>query len=213
GRCLADEREEGMGRVIDGYRRFRADVWPSEHARYQALAALGQAPETMVIACSDSRVDPQTVFNAGPGEFFVVRNVAGLVPAYTPDAGYHGTSAALEYAVRVLRVKRIAVLGHGKCGGIRALVEGAPEEARDFVKPWMKIAEPVLRAIPDHVPVEDIPDWCEYQVVKLSLQNLMTFPWIQEAVAERRLKLQGFRFEIFTGILTMLQDDQFVPVL
>ena len=135
-----------MDRLLAGYRRFRTEVWPAERARYEALAR-GQRPETLVVACSDSRVDPQTVFGAAPGELFVVRNVAGLVPPYHPDAAYHGTSAALEYAVRVLGVARIVVLGHAQCGGVRAMVEGAPEEARDFVEPWMRIAEPVLRRV------------------------------------------------------------------
>lgn len=124
-----------MDRLLEGYRRFRAEVWPAERARYEALARKGQRPETLVIACSDSRVDPQTVFGAAPGDLFVVRNVAGLVPSYHPDAGYHGTSAALEFAVRVLGVARIVVLGHAQCGGIQAMVEGAPKEARISWRP------------------------------------------------------------------------------
>src|SRR4051795_10805685 len=112
-----------MERLLEGYRRFRQDIWPTEHARYEALAKWGQQPETLVIACSDSRVDPQTVFGAVPGEIFVIRNVAALVPTYQPDAGYHGTSAAIEFGVRVLKVARIVVLGHAQCGGVRAIVE------------------------------------------------------------------------------------------
>ena len=102
--------------LLDGYRKFRAETWPAERARYEALSRKGQRPETLVVACSDSRVDPATVFGAVPGELFVVRNVAGLVPPYQPDAAYHGTSAALEFGVRVLGVKRIVVLGHAQCG-------------------------------------------------------------------------------------------------
>src|SRR5688500_9049299 len=117
-----------MDRLLAGYRRFRVEVWPAERARYEALARKGQRPETLVIACLDSRSVPQTVFGAGPGELFVVRNVAGLVPPYRPDAGYHGTSAALEYAVRVLGVAQVVVLGHAQCGGVQAMVEGAPKE-------------------------------------------------------------------------------------
>jgi carbonic anhydrase len=105
-----------MDPLIEGYRRFRAEVWPAERARYEALANWGQNPEAMVVACSDSRVDPQTVFGAAPGELFVVRNVAALVPVYSPDPGHHGTSAALEFGVRVLKVPRLVVLGHGQCG-------------------------------------------------------------------------------------------------
>ena len=105
-----------MDPLIEGYRRFRADVWPAERARYEALARWGQSPEAMVIACSDSRVDPQTIFGAVPGELFVVRNIAAIVPPYSPDASHHGTSAALEFGVRVLKIPRLVVLGHGQCG-------------------------------------------------------------------------------------------------
>jgi carbonic anhydrase len=201
-----------MDRLLAGYRRFRSEVWPAERARYQALARKGQRPETLVIACSDSRVDPQTVFGAGPGELFVVRNVAGLVPPYRPDAGYHGTSAALEYAVRVLGVAQIVVLGHAQCGGVRAMVEGAPEAARDFVEPWMRIALPVLRALPEEVANGDLLQHCESAVVRLSLANLATFPWIAAAVAEGRLALAGFRFDIRTGVLARLEGQDLRPV-
>ncbi|HEY5608696.1 MAG TPA: carbonic anhydrase [Alphaproteobacteria bacterium] len=202
-----------MDRLIEGHRRFRAQTWPSERARYQDLAQKGQRPETLVVACSDSRVDPQTVFGAGPGELFVVRNVAGLVPLYRPDAGYHGTSAALEYGVRVLKVARIVVLGHAQCGGVQAMVEGAPREARDFVKPWMEIAASVLQAVPQHVQSDDRLRRCEMEVVRLSLANLATFPWIAEAVAAGRLTLHGFLFDIRSGVLMQLQGDGFVAVV
>src|SRR5579871_5560423 len=166
-----------MDRLVEGYRRFRAEVWPAQHARYESLSTKGQSPETLVISCSDSRVDPQTVFGAAPGELFVVRNVAGLVPVYQPDANYHGTSAAIEYAVRVLRVARVAVLGHVQCGGVQAMVEGAPAEARDFVEPWMSMASSILDKVQDrHAP--GVLDRCEIEVVRLSLANLMTFPWV-----------------------------------
>jgi carbonic anhydrase len=201
-----------MERLLEGYRRFRSEVWPAERARYEALAMKGQRPETLVIACSDSRVDPQTVFGAGPGELFVVRNVAGLVPPYRPDAGYHGTSAALEYGVRVLGVARIVVLGHAQCGGIKAMVEGAPEEARDFVEPWMTIARPALRALPAQVEGGDLLQHCESAVVRLSLANLATFPWIDAAVAAGRLTLAGFRFDIRTGVLARLEGEGLRPV-
>jgi carbonic anhydrase len=198
--------------LIEGHLRFRANTWPAERDRYVALAQRGQNPETMVIACSDSRVDPQTIFGAGPGELFVVRNVAGLVPTYAPDAGYHGTSAALEFGVRVLKVARIAVLGHALCGGIRAMVEGAPGVARDFVEPWMRIAEPALDAVPRQLSIDDMLHSCELEVVRLSLANLATFPWIADAVSAGTLKLQGFRFDIRSGVLTTLMNDRFVPV-
>ncbi len=198
-----------MQRLLEGYRRFRSDIWPAERARYEALAKWGQQPETLVVACSDSRVDPQTVFGAVPGEMFVVRNVAALVPTYQPDAGYHGTSAALEFGVRVLKVARIVVLGHAQCGGVRAMVEGAPEEARDFVQPWVAMAKPALRDIPAG---GDRLTHVEAAVVRLSLNNLMTFPWIQDGLAAGTLEVHGFRFDIHTGVLARLEKDGLVPV-
>jgi carbonic anhydrase len=201
-----------MDRLIEGYRRFRAATWPAEQARYETLAKQGQRPETLVVSCSDSRVDPQTVFNAGPGELFVVRNVAGLVPPYQPDAGYHGTSAALEFGVRVLKVARIVVLGHAQCGGVQAMVQGAPLEARDFVAPWMEIARPVLACLPVQADAAELLDHCEMEVVRLSLANLLTFPWIAEAAAIGRIELHGYRFDIHTGVLSRLEGEGFVTV-
>ena len=199
-----------MQRLIDGYRRFRTETWPAERARYEALAKWGQSPETLIVACSDSRVDPQTVFGAVPGEMFVVRNVAALVPAYHPDAGYHGTSAALEFGVRVLGVSRIVVLGHALCGGVKAMVEGAPEEARDFVQPWVAMAKPVLESVPEGA---DRLTRAEAAVVRLSLNNLMTFPWIQDAVGAGTLEMDGFRFDIHPGVLDRLVRDGLEPVV
>jgi carbonic anhydrase len=201
-----------MDPLIEGHLRFRAVTWPAERDRYESLAKLGQSPETMVIACSDSRVDPQTVFGAIPGELFVVRNVAGLVPPYTPDSGYHGTSAALEFAVRVLKVARIAVLGHAQCGGVLSMLEGTPGVARDFVEPWMRIAAPALQAVPRQLSRDDRLCACEMEVVRLSLENLLTFPWIREAVEDGALRLQGFRFDIRSGLLTTLVEGRFVQV-
>ena len=199
-----------MEHLLEGYRRFRSDVWPSERARYEALAKSGQRPETLLIACSDARVDPQTVFGAAPGELFVIRNVAALVPAYQPDAGYHGTSAALEFGVRVLKVARIVVLGHAQCGGVRAMVEGAPEEARDFVRQWVEMAKPALRDLPSE---GDVLSQAEAAVVRLSLTNLMSFPWIQDAVAAGTLEVHGFRFDIHTGVLARLDGNGLTPVV
>lgn len=201
-----------MDPLLEGHRRFREETWPSERRRYEKLSERGQRPATMVIACSDSRVDPATVFGAGPGELFVVRNVAGLVPPYSPDHGYHGTSAALEYGVRVLKVSRLVVLGHAQCGGIRAMVEGAPREAQDFVEPWMEMAKPVLESVPEGLEPGDLLPHCEEQVVRLSLRNLMTFPWIRDAVGSGQLALEGFYFGIASGVLARLEGERFVPV-
>ena len=198
--------EGPMDPLLEGYRRFRAEIWPAERARYEALAHWGQSPETMVVACSDSRVDPQTVFGAVPGEMFVLRNIAGLVPPYQPDAGYHGASAAIEFGVRVLKVSRLVVLGHAQCGGVRAMALGAPPEARDFVASWVEIAKPALSD--EAARLEN----AEAAVVRLSLANLMTFPWVAEAVGQGRLALHGFRFDIHTGVLSRVEADGVRPV-
>lgn len=189
-----------MQRLLDGYRRFRATTWPAQQARFEALAG-GQRPQTMVIACSDSRADPQMIFDAAPGELFVVRNVAALAPPYRPDGGLHGVSAALEFGVRVLRVKTIVVMGHARCGGIAALLEGAPETAREFVEPWMRLALPALARAGCSADGEATQEACEREVVKVSLENLRTFPWISEPEAAGDLKLVGAHFAIATGVL------------
>lgn len=195
-----------MDELIAGYRRFRAEQWPRLQARYEALAQ-GQAPDTLVVACSDSRSDPGQVFDAAPGELFVVRNVAALVPPYNADGDLHGTSAALEFGVRVLQVKRIVVMGHARCGGVHALLHGAPDLARDFVAPWMDIARPALTRCAAAHPDDDDQAACEQEVVRVSLDNLRSFPWIKQAEAEGRLKLVGARFDVATGVLAVLDDD------
>jgi len=201
-----------MDRLIEGYRRFRTETWPSAHKRYEALSLKGQKPETLIVACSDSRVDPSTVFGAGPGEIFVVRNVGGLVPPYHPDSRAHDSSAALEYGVRVLKVPRIVVLGHAQCGGVRAMVEGAPAEAREFVESWMAIAKRALGPMPPPPATDEILHHYEGEIVKLSVDNLMTYPWIAEAVEAGSLALHGFSFAVATGVLSRLVDGRFVPV-
>ena len=200
-----------MDSLLEGYRRFRAETWPTERARYEALAHWGQSPETMVISCSDSRVDPQTVFGAVPGEMFVLRNIGGLAPPYEPDGGHHGASAAIEFGVRVLKVKRLVVLGHGQCGGVRAMAYGAPPEAPDFVAAWVDIARPALFAAAGADENSRLAA-IEAAVVRLSLANLLTFPWVSEAVAAGRLALYGFRFDIHTGVLLKVEADGERPV-
>jgi carbonic anhydrase len=201
-----------MQRLIEGYRRFRAQQWPERRAVFERLANAGQAPRTMVVACSDSRVDPTMIFNAEPGELFILRNVANLVPPYEPDSAFHATSAALEFAVRVLEVSDLIVMGHAMCGGIRVLLEGAPDPAGDFLLPWMRIAEAAKRRVLARASADPQTE-CEQESVKLSLENLLTFPWIAQRVAEHRLILTGTIFDIRSGVLTMLQPDgAFAPV-
>jgi len=202
-----------MEDLIAGYRRFRAGTWRNEHARFDELTKFGQKPRALVIGCSDSRTDPQMVFNAVPGELFVIRNVANLVPPYGPDDQPHGSSAAIEFAVRVLKVPQIIVMGHAMCGGIAALLNGAPAEVSDFVGQWVRIAEPARRRAMT-APVEQRQDICEHDSVRLSLANLMTFPWIASAVSAGKLKLHGCFFDIRSGILELLgSDGSFHPIV
>lgn len=196
-----------MDDLLAGYRRFRAETWPEARARFEELAAKGQSPRTMVIACSDSRVDPQMIFSAGPGELFVLRNVANLVPPYMPDATFHGTSAAVEFAVRSLKVDRIVVMGHALCGGIRALLRGVPPEAQDFVAGWMTIAQDARAVALRCDSPEEQQEACEHEAVRISLRNLMTFPWVAEAVREGRLRLSGAHFGVATGRLVLVDAD------
>lgn len=179
---------------------------------YEQLAQKGQAPKALVIACIDSRVDPARIFDAAPGEILALRNVANLVPPYQPDSAYHGTSAALEFAVCVLRVPHIVVMGHGLCAGVRALLEGAPIDAPEFVGPWMTIARPALAAAVAAAP-EQRQLVCEQECIKVSLQNLLTFPWIEQRVAAKTLRIHGAWFDIHSGVLQVMQPGgEFQPV-
>ena len=202
-----------MQRLIDGYRRFRAGGWPERRRLFEALADKGQKPRAMVVACADSRVDPGMIFDASPGELFIVRNIAALVPPYEPDSAYHGTSAALEFGVRVLGVRDLVVLGHGLCGGVHGLLYGAPAEAQDFVAPWLGIAAAVRpRALACDSPAAQ--QLCgEHEVIKLALENLRGFPWIAEREAAGRLILHGAHFDVRTGQLSLLRPGgQFATV-
>src|SRR5690349_1327600 len=133
-----------MERLIKGYRAFKAGRWPEERAHYEELAKKGQNPEYLVIACSDSRADPATIFNASPGELFVVRNVAGIVPPFESDSGYHGTSAALAFAVVQLGVGNILVMGHAQCGGVAAAIDNKLVAGVPFIGHWIDLIEPAL---------------------------------------------------------------------
>lgn len=199
-------QDKVLATLFAGYHQFRESIWPERRKLFQALARDGQKPHALVISCSDSRVDPAMVFGAGPGELFIVRNVANLVPPYKPDGDYHGTSAALEFAVRVLQVPHIIVLGHAMCGGVHALLNGFPDAAKDFVAPWMQIARQARTRALACDPV-DPQTACEQETVKLSLDNLMTFPWVAERVAEGSLRLHGGTFDIRSGLLALLAGD------
>lgn len=192
--------------LLDGYRRFRDHSWPEAKAEYEALAK-GQTPHTLIVACSDSRADPALIFDTAPGQLFVVRNVANLVPPYQPDGHLHGVSAALEFGVKVLGVKRIVVMGHAHCGGVAAMRTGAPDSCRDFVAPWVAQGEPVVRRIAETVEPDQVERASEEAIVRLSLDNLRTFPWIAEREAAGELELTGLHFGIADGVLRALTDQ------
>jgi carbonic anhydrase len=195
--------------LLDGYRTFRTQRLPTEQSRYRELAERGQSPEIMVIGCCDSRVSPEVIFDAGPGELFVMRNIANLVPVYQPDANAHGVSAALEFAVSVLRVKHIVVLGHAQCGGIRAFInKSAPLSPGDFIGKWMamfiKPGEVVEQR--DRESLADFTVRIEKAAVFRSLENLMTFPFVRGAVERDDMRLHGAYFGVKEGSLFVLDQ-------
>jgi carbonic anhydrase len=202
-----------MDTLLDGYRRFRRNRWPERRRQFETLADKGQQPRSLVVSCADSRVDPGMIFDAGPGELFIVRNVANLVPPFAPDGAWHGTSAALEFAIRVLEVPEILVMGHALCGGVRALLEGAPAEASDFIAPWMGLAGLARDRALARTDILDRQLCCEQETIRLSLDNLTTFPWIASRVAAGTLRLSGAHFDIRAGQLSVLDDlGRFVTV-
>lgn len=202
-----------IDKLTQGYRRFREDRWPSKRAEYEALAQKGQKPHTLIVACSDSRADPALIFDTAPGELFVVRNVANLVPPYEPDGKLHGVSAALEFGVNVLGVKQIVVMGHAGCGGVNAMLNGTPDNCRDFVLPWVEQAAPYVRRFVEDWPADQTVRVAEEAGVRLSLENLRTFPWIAEKEAAGELKLIGLHFGIADGVLTRAGDaPRFEPL-
>ncbi|MDE8349610.1 MAG: carbonic anhydrase [Acidocella sp.] len=197
-----------MNHLMAGHDRFRNGYWRRYKKRFATLARDGQAPQAMVIACSDSRVSPEVIFDCAPGEIFVVRNVSNLVPPYAPDTGNHGTSAALEFAVTVLKVKTLVVLGHSLCGGIRALMSGPAINNGDFIESWMAIASQARQRVCDSPePGEDFDELChrcEHESIRISLSNLLTFPWIVSRVTAGELTLTGLHFDVQTGKLEII---------
>lgn len=192
--------------LIEGFHRFREQHFTDDDALYRQLVQEGQTPRILVVACCDSRVDPALVLNCAPGDLFVIRNVANLVPpAESYSGGRHGTSAALEYGVRTLGVEHIIVLGHAHCGGIRALMSGRRTDNGDsFINSWMRLAEDA-RIRTEQELADDGPEAraraCERHAILGSLDNLMTFPWIRERVEQGTLALHGWYFDIECGRL------------
>lgn len=193
--------------LLEGYKAFATQRLPTEQSRYRELSVKGQFPEVMVIGCCDSRVSPEVIFDAGPGELFVVRNIANLVPVYQPDGNAHGVSAALEYAVTVLKVKHIVILGHAQCGGIRAFVDKIePLTPGDFIGKWMQMfikpGEVVEQR--DHETMAQFVERIEKAAVFRSLENLMTFPFVRKAVEGGQMQLHGAYFGVAEGSLFVL---------
>jgi len=196
-------------RLTEGYRAFLDDRFQREKDRFEALAEKGQSPEIMLIGCCDSRVSPEVIFDASPGEIFVVRNVANLIPPFETGGDYHGTSAALEFAVQALRVKHIVVMGHARCGGVRAFAdEAAPLSPGDFIGRWMSLIAPAAERIgPRGNDSADYLTRLELATVENSLKNLMTFPCVRILVERGKLQLHGAYFGVATGVL-LVRDPE-----
>jgi len=192
-------------KLLEGFRRFREQHFEHHDSLYQQLVKEGQTPKTLVVACCDSRVDPALVFDCDPGDLFVIRNVANLVPPQEVHSGRHGTTAAIEYGVSTLGVRHIIVLGHAHCGGINALVKtGGVGTPGSYIDDWMCLVESaraeVIAEMPD-ATLDEQERACEKRAILVSLGNLMTFPWIRDRVERGELKLHGWYFDIKHGQL------------
>jgi carbonic anhydrase len=194
--------------LLKGYAAFKSGRFVSEQQRYRALAEKGQKPKTMVVACCDSRAAPETIFDTLPGEIFVVRNVANMVPPYEPDGHYHSTSAALEFAVQSLKVSRILVLGHGRCGGINAALNplAEPLSPGDFIGKWMELLEPVAKSVNayDKMTASERQTMLERISIRHSIENLRSFPCVKILEDKGRLSLHGAWFDISGGELWIM---------
>ncbi|QLF68837.1 carbonic anhydrase [Peteryoungia desertarenae] len=194
--------------LIDGYRNFMSGRYDDARDRYRMLAEQGQKPQTLVIACCDSRVAPEMIFDAGPGELFVVRNVANMVPPYEPDGQFHATSAALEFAVQALRVRDIIVMGHGRCGGIRAALDqsAAPLSPGDFIGKWMGLVAPAAEQVQTDTSISpsDRQTALERISIRNSIANLRTFPCVAELERRGKIQVHGTWFDISNGELWIM---------
>jgi len=211
--------DDEIRKLVDGFQRFRREHFHRENGLYQRLTREGQSPRIMVIACCDSRVDPAIITDCDPGDLFVVRNVANLVPPNESGGHYHGTSAALEFAVRGLGVQHIIILGHARCGGIQALLQDTigVGGSGQFIQPWMTIAararDAVLQAGVDLLS-DAAARRCEQEAIRVSLENLQSFPWIAERVRDGALYLHGWYFDIERGELLRYDPAKqvFIPI-
>lgn len=194
--------------LLNGYNNFMSGRYASERERYHQLAESGQKPQTLVIACCDSRTAPEIVFDCGPGEIFVIRNIANLMPPYQPDMHFHATSSALEFAVQALRVHDIVVLGHGRCGGIKAVLDPSAEPLSpgDFIGQWMGMLKPAADQIKDNSEMTQVERQTALERISVrhSIANLRTFPCVKILEDRGKLKLHGAWFDISTGELWVM---------
>lgn len=207
-----------LEKLIAGYGRFRENFKNGSHLLYKDLSEQGQSPSAIVIACCDSRVDPAIILDCDPGNLFMIRNVANLVPPYEDDHHYHGTSAALEFGVCHLKIPHIIVLGHSQCGGIKSLLEKNKVDPNGFIAKWMELAKLSSRIEMSehfHLPILHQAELCEKESLAGSLNNLMTFPWIQERVKENNIVLHGWYFNLSNGTLDHFDQTtgQFLPLI
>ena len=204
-------------RLLEGYSALRAGRLKAEQNRYRELAEGGQSPQVMIVGCCDSRVSPEVIFNAAPGEIFVVRNVANLIPPYTPDGAYHGVSAALEFAVGVLKVKHIVVLGHAHCGGVKAFTErDGPILPGEFIGKWMSLMAPAAEKVGSRgdMPHADYLERIEKAAIINSIDNLMTFPRLRALIERGEVQVHAAYFGVAKGELSVCDPatGNFEPV-
>jgi len=198
--------KKAIGALVKGYEVFRKKYFDVENSTFAELVNQGQSPKVLMIACSDSRVDPALVMNCKPGDLFVLRNVANLVPPYENDHSYHGTSAALEFGVCVLGVQHIILFGHTQCGGIQSLLDNSHKNClgNSFLNKWMELAKPSydkMKSSHAECSLEEQAVLCgQYSLVN-SINNLLTFPWIEERVNKGVLALHAWNFDMTTGVL------------
>jgi carbonic anhydrase len=204
-----------MERLIEGFRRFRADYFEANRARFERLAGRPQHPRYAIVTCCDSRIDTTRVFDAIPGEVFLIRNIANLVPPYEPDLHHHSTSAAIEYAVRILKVGQFVVLGHAGCGGIRALLD-PPAQPTDFIKLWLETAASARETalLNRDLSTDERQRYCELLALKSSLANLLEFPWLRARVEDGSLQVDALYLDLERGELLLYdrQSDTFARV-